>query len=282
MADRKGRVPPSSLAQANDSLEDFELDLLYGDNTVEEPRSTGRHSTSDIHPSSSTRSSNSLHELNAQTWALFQDAAASTSRLYQTRASGRDALWYDFQNAASSVSLLYKESSEQQQRAYDLGYREGVDKAYSELMEWLVQDPMYHPRKTIRAEDLVAFIYSPKNRAVFNAKVRNTKHTPERQPGSPKADYQIRDFQTFRDALHVSSLDASMSRVSVNRSPSRTTGHSGSPSRSRPSPVDLHTFVTEEFRRHKRSNSSAFSYERDQEESYPERSPKRSRFSPSQ
>ena len=85
MADRKGRVPPSSLAQANDSLEDFELDLLYGDNTVEEPRSTGRHSTSDIHPSSSTRSSNSLHELNAQTWALFQDAAASTSRLYQSR-----------------------------------------------------------------------------------------------------------------------------------------------------------------------------------------------------
>ncbi|GAU89924.1 hypothetical protein RvY_02416 [Ramazzottius varieornatus] len=282
MADKKGRIPRSRLEEPDDSLEDFELDLLYGDNTVEESRSTRRHSSPEVHPTSSSRSSDNFPEFNARTWALFQDAAASTSRLYQTRASGRDALWYDFGNAASSISLLYKESSEQQQRAYDLGYREGVDKAYSELMEWLVQDPMYHPRKNIRAEDLVAFIYSPKNRAVFNAKLRNTKPTSERQPSSPKADYQVRDFQTFRDALHVSSLDASMSRVSVNRSPSRSTGHSGSPPRSRPSPVDLHTFVTEEFRRHKRSNSSAFSYEMDQDESYHERSPKRSRFSPSQ
>ncbi|XP_055348316.1 HUWE1-associated protein modifying stress responses-like [Paramacrobiotus metropolitanus] len=226
-------------------------------------------------PSRTVSGSQDLYAQNAHTWILFQDAAASTSKLYQARSSGQDGHWHNFQNAARSISLLYKESLDLQQRSYDSGYRAGVEKAYGAVMEWLVQDPRYHSRKNIRTDDLINFIYSPKNPAALNIKLRPTKAMERSLAGNDAhltTDHQLGDLQTFQDALHVSSLNVAMSHFSVNRSPPRS-----SPPRGRP--VDLHAFVTEEIRRHKRSSGSAFDLD-DDEDSLPPAAFKRSRYTP--
>ncbi|OWA51783.1 putative Serine/threonine-protein phosphatase PGAM5, mitochondrial [Hypsibius exemplaris] len=206
--------------------------------------------------------SRDLTDRNSHTWTLFQDAAANTSKLYQARSSGHDAHWLNFQNAASSISMLYKESLEQQQQRYDAGFRAGVEKGYTELVEWIVQDPRYHTRKHIRTDDLLNFIYSPQNPAIFAGKMRGTKGHEKPNPpvglsGSTTGHHKVEDLEAFRDALSVSSLNGAMSNFCVNRSPPRLP-HGSSPPRSTSRPVDLHAFVTEELRRHKRSNSTAF------------------------
>lgn len=207
-------------------------------------------------------------------WLLFQNAATCIAQLYKDRQHGV-SVWVPFQNAASSVTSLYKDCIESHKRVVDMGFQWGYQRRNKDLVAWVKRR-----KRSIRREELIAFLTgrtAPQRTGMWNAPRQRlsldgiTSAASRARLTVPTAsdvllpnDSRETDFETFREAIALSSLNCTMTGTGVSlrqhppSSPNSgfSRGHrSRTSSQTATSLAELNAFITEEFTRHSRKRS---------------------------